>query len=268
MPNTRDIIHIDEELCNGCGQCILDCAEGALQLVDGKARLGGEIYCDGLGACLQGCPTGALTIEKREAAEFDEQAVEELLSSQGKAPHAEPAAAPAQPFPVAGGCPGHAAMSLSPSPPAPAPAPASASASDEDDWPTPSQLGHWPIKLQLLSPQAPFLKGADLILLADCAAASLPDLHRRFLPGRAIALACPKLDNAQAHIDKLAQLLAGGGMRSLTIVHMEVPCCSGLNHIVEQAMQRSGAKLPVGEMVISRTGTVLGKRNLPWSLAA
>lgn len=258
MPSTRDIIHIDEELCNGCGQCILDCAEGALQLVDGKARLVGEIYCDGLGACLQGCPTGALTIEKRPAAEFDEQAVEQMLSAQGKPSHTEPVQPVAQPFPSVGGCPGHAAMSLSPSAPA----------SDEDDWPSPSQLGHWPIKLQLLSPQAPFLKGADLILLADCAAASLPDLHRRFLPGRAIALACPKLDDAQAHVDKLAQLLAGGGMRSLTIVHMEVPCCSGLNHIVEQAMQRSGAKLPVGEMVISRTGTVLGKRNLPWSLAA
>lgn len=260
MPSTRDIIHIDEELCNGCGQCILDCAEGALQLVDGKARLVGEIYCDGLGACLQGCPTGALTIEKRQADAFDEAAVEELLASQGEAPHAEAAPASAQPFPVAGGCPGHAAMSLSPSAPA--------SASEEDDWPTPSQLGHWPIKLQLLSPQAPFLKGADLILLADCAAASLPDLHRRFLPGRAIALACPKLDDAQAHIDKLAELLATGGMRSLTIVHMEVPCCSGLNHIVDQAMQRSGAKLPVGEMVISRKGGILGKRNLPWSLAA
>ncbi len=260
MPKTRDIIHIDQELCNGCGQCILDCAEGALQLVDGKARLVGEVYCDGLGACLSGCPTGALTIEKREAAEFDEQAVEKMLGQQGKAPHAEPTAAPAQPFPSAGGCPGHAAMSLSPSVPA--------LAAEEDDWPTPSQLGHWPIKLQLLSPQAPFLKGADLILLADCAAASLPDLHRRFLPGRAIALTCPKLDDAQAHVDKLAELLAAGGMRSLTIVHMEVPCCSGLNWIVEQAMRRSGAKLPVGEMVISRTGKVLGSRNLPWSLAA
>ncbi|MBU1274742.1 MAG: 4Fe-4S ferredoxin [Proteobacteria bacterium] len=259
MPSTRDIIHIDEELCNGCGQCILDCAEGALQLVDGKARLVGEIYCDGLGACLDGCPTGALTIEKRQADEFDEQAVEDLLAKQGKPAHGEPAqpAAP-QALPSAGGCPGHAAMSLSP------PAPAS----EEDDWPSPSQLGHWPIKLQLLSPQAPFLKGADLLLLADCAAASLPDLHRRFLPGRAIALACPKLDDPQAHVDRLAALLAGGGMRSLTVVHMEVPCCSGLNHIVEQAMKRSGAKLPVGEMVISRTGKVLGKRNLSWSLAA
>lgn len=261
MPSTRDIINIDEELCNGCGQCILDCAEGALQLVDGKARLVGEIYCDGLGACLGGCPTGALTIEKREAEAFDEEAVEELLASQGKPAPAEPVSQPeAQPFPSVGGCPGHAAMSLSPSAPSPA--------SQEDDWPIPSQLGHWPIKLQLLSPQAPFLKGADLILLADCAAAALPDLHRRFLPGRAIALACPKLDDAQAHIDKLAGLLAGGGMRSLTIVHMEVPCCSGLNHIVEQAMQRSGAKLPVGEMVVSRNGSILGKRNLPWSLAA
>ncbi|BEQ13981.1 ATP-binding protein [Desulfoferula mesophila] len=259
MPRMRGIIHIDEELCNGCGQCILDCTEGALQLVDGKARLVGEIYCDGLGACLSGCPTGALTIEKREAEAFDEEAVEELLASQDQPAHPEPVAPTvAQPIMGGGGCQGHAAMSLEPTAPV----------ASDDDWPTPSQLGHWPIKLQLLSPQAPFLKGADLILLADCAAAALPDLHRRFLLGRAVALACPKLDDAQAHVDKLAELLAGGGMRSLTIVHMEVPCCSGLNWIVEQAMQRAGAKLPVGEMVISRNGTVLGQRNLPWSLAA
>lgn len=252
MRKTRDIIQIDEELCNGCGQCILDCAEGALQLVDGKARLVGEIYCDGLGACLSGCPTGALTVVQREADEFDEAAVEELLQGQGQG------AAPAEPqgMPLAGGCPGHAAMSLSPAPAAPAPGAAA------------STLGHWPIKLQLLSPQAPFLKGADLLLLADCAAASLPDLHARLLPGRAVALACPKLDNAQAHVNKLAELLAGAEIRSLTVVRMEVPCCGGLNWIVEQALAQAGKDLPVGEMVIGRGGQVLSSANLPWNEAA
>ena len=197
MRKTRDIIHIDEELCNGCGQCILDCAEGALQVVDGKAKLVGEVFCDGLGACLSGCPTGALTVERREAEEFDEAAVEELLRGQGREPHSAPAAP--EPLPTAGACSGQAAMTLEPAAP------------PSSDGQTASQLGHWPIKLQLLSPSAPFLQGADLLLLADCAAASLPDLHPRLLPGRAIALACPKLDNAQAHVDKLAELLAGGG---------------------------------------------------------
>ncbi len=249
MRKTRDIIHIDEELCNGCGQCILECAEGALELVDGKAKLVGEIYCDGLGACLSGCPTGALTVERREAEEFDEAAVEELLQSQGREP------APAEP-PLACGCPGHEAMTLSPA----APVPVAGAAA--------SQLGHWPIKLQLLSPQAPFLQGADLLLLADCAAASLPDLHSRLLPGRAVALACPKLDNPQAHVDKLAELLAGAEIRSLTVVRMEVPCCGGLNWIVEQALAKAGKELPVGEMVIGRGGQVLASSNLPWEAAA
>jgi NAD-dependent dihydropyrimidine dehydrogenase PreA subunit len=257
MRRTRNIIHIDQELCNGCGQCILDCAEGALKLVDGKAKLIGEIYCDGLGACLEGCPTGALTVEQREAEEFDEAAVEELLQGQGHSPAHEAPSPAAQAIPQAGGCPGHAAMTLTPQAAPAASGPAAA-----------SQLGHWPIKLQLLSPQAPFLKGADLLLLADCAAASLPDLHGRLLPGRAVALACPKLDNAQAHVDKLAQLLAGADIRSVTVVRMEVPCCGGLNWIVEQALAKAGKNLPVGEMVIGRGGQVLASRDLPWEQAA
>jgi NAD-dependent dihydropyrimidine dehydrogenase PreA subunit len=254
MRKTRDIIQIDEELCNGCGQCILDCAEGALQLVDGKAKLVGEIYCDGLGACLDGCPTGALTVVKREAEDFDEAAVEELLKGQGQAPQPEPPAA----MPHLGGCPGHAPMTMAPKAPSSAPAPGEAA----------SQLGHWPIKLQLLSPQVPFLKGADLLLLADCAAASLPDLHAKLLPGRVIALACPKLDNAEAHVNKLAQLLSESGTRSLTVVHMEVPCCSGLNWIAEEALKKAGVQLPVGSMVIGRGGEVLQSSNLPWEQAA
>ncbi|MCF8032204.1 MAG: 4Fe-4S ferredoxin [Desulfarculaceae bacterium] len=253
MRKTRDIIEIDQELCNGCGQCILDCAEGALKLVDGKAKLVGEIYCDGLGACLSGCPTGALTVVQREAEDFDEEAVEELLA--GQAQETAPPAASTE-MPMASGCAGQAAMSLEPA----AAPPASGAAA--------SQLGHWPIKLQLLSPQAPFLQGADLLLLADCAAAALPDLHAKLLPGRAIALACPKLDDPQAHVDKLAELLAGAQVRSLTVVRMEVPCCGGLNWIVEQALAKAGKSLPLGEMVIGRGGQVLSSSNLPWDAAA
>ncbi|KMY69160.1 4Fe-4S ferredoxin [Desulfocarbo indianensis] len=234
MPDNRKIIEIDEERCDGCGQCILACAEGALRIVDGKARLVGDIYCDGLGACLGECPQGALRIIERPAEAFDEEAVEELLA--GKEPG--PAAAPA-----AHGCPSAAAMTL---PPAGGPMPAAA--------PQASRLGHWPVKLQLMNPQAPFLQGADMVLLADCAAVAIPDLHRRFLEGAAVALACPKLDDAEAHAAKLAQLLAGARPRSIKVVHMEVPCCKGLEWIVAQALERSGLRVPVESVVIGRDG--------------
>jgi len=260
MRKLRNIIQIDEEKCDGCGQCILDCAEGALQLVDGKAKMVGEIYCDGLGACLSGCPTGALQVIEREADDFDEKAVEELLHSQGRGlPQADHGHQHGHDHQHEhdhghhhGGCPGAAGMSLSPLA-GPAPTPGQAS----------SQLGHWPIKLQLVNPQAPFLKGADLLLLADCAAASLPDLHARLLRGRAIVLACPKLDDAQAHINKLAQVLAGANPRSLTVVIMEVPCCRGLEHIAQQALAQAGVQPKLGSLVVARDGRVL-ESHLPW----
>lgn len=243
MRKTRDIIQIDQDLCNGCGQCILDCAEGALAIVDGKARLVGEVLCDGLGACLGGCPTGALKVVRREADEFDEAEVQ-------RRQHVAPVAP--EPLPtLACGCPSSQAMTLTP-----APAPACACQGGEPAT-VASRLGHWPIKLQLLSPQAPYLQGADLLLLADCAAASLPDLHQRLLGGRAVALACPKLDDAQAHIDKLAQLISGARPRSITVVHMEVPCCKGLEIIAQRAMERAGVTVPLGSMTIGREGRVL-----------
>ncbi len=244
MPK-RNIIQIDQELCDGCGQCILDCAEGALELRDGKAHLVGEIYCDGLGACLSGCPTGALTVAQCEAEEFDEQAVERRLHAL-KAPEAEPETDPAAPAPLACGCPGSAAQALAPRATAPG-----AAAGEQA-----SGLGHWPIKLQLLAPQAPFLKDADLVLLADCAAAANPRLHSRVLPGRAVAMACPKLDDAQAHVDKLAAVLAGARPKSLTVMIMEVPCCRGLVWIAQQALEKAGLELPVKVAVITRDGQV------------
>jgi Pyruvate/2-oxoacid:ferredoxin oxidoreductase delta subunit len=239
MPELRKIIEIDENLCDGCGECVPSCAEGALQIVDGKARLVGEIYCDGLGACLGECPTGALRMVEREAEPFDEQAVEELLEAQKEAAQTPP--------PMACGCPSSQAMSLEP---APAPAPAGETAGA----PVQSRLGHWPIKLQLLNPQAPFLKGAELVLLADCAAAAVPDLHSRYLAGKAVALACPKLDDAQAHADKLAQVLEGARPASLSVVHMEVPCCRGLEWIAAKALEQTGLDLPVRSVVVGRQG--------------
>lgn len=240
----RNIIEIDEELCNGCGQCILDCAEGALEIRDGKARLVGEILCDGLGACLSGCPTGALKVIQREAEEFDEQAAEQRVAEL-KAAAAQPEPDPSDPVPLACGCPGSAAQALDTQVPAPE---ASAGAK--------STLGHWPVKLQLLSPESPFLKDADLLLLADCAAVANPDLHGKVLPGRAIAIACPKLDDAQAHVDKLATLLAGAKPKSLTVMIMEVPCCRGLVWVAQQALDKAGIDLPVSLAVITRDGQV------------
>jgi NAD-dependent dihydropyrimidine dehydrogenase PreA subunit len=252
MPKLRKIIEIDEELCDGCGQCVLACAEGALQIIDGKARLVGEIYCDGLGACLGECPQGALRIVEREAEEFDEKAVEELLARRRQ----EQAASPPAEVPLACGCPGSAAMALSPA------------GATQSDTQVASTLGHWPIKLQLLAPQAPFLRGADLILLADCTGVAYPDLHPRLLPGKAVALACPKLDDPQAHIAKLAQVLEGARPRSLTVVRMEVPCCGGLEWIAQEALKRAGLEMTVGSMIVSRDGKVLETRDLPWESAA
>jgi ferredoxin len=241
MPLNRKIIEIDEELCDGCGQCILDCAEGALQIVDGKARLVGDIYCDGLGACLSGCPTGALRIIERDAEPFDEDAVEELLANKGKAHEREETQKP-----LACGCPGSAEMSLQPNGPGPATMPEA----------TASRLGHWPVKLQLLNPESPFIKDADLVLLADCAACAVPDLHQRFLSGNAVAMACPKLDDAEAHAAKLAQVLEGARPRSIKVVHMEVPCCKGLEWIVAQALERTGLNIPMESVTIGRDGKV------------
>lgn len=248
MSQLRNIIEINEELCDGCGQCILDCAEGALELVDGKAKLVGEIFCDGLGACLSGCPTGALKVIQREAEAFDEEAVEHRLAGL-KAETSPPEPMPLAEMPtLACGCASSEARALSPQA-------GPVTAGDQ-----PSRLEHWPVKLQLLGPQAPFLKNADLLLLADCAAAAYPNLHADLLPGRAVALACPKLDDAQAHIAKLAEVLAGAKPRSLTVVHMEVPCCKGLDYIADQAIGRAGVDLKRGDLVISREGKILEDR--------
>lgn len=239
MPDSRKIIEIDDELCNGCGECIIACAEGALKVVDGKAKLIADIYCDGLGACLGECPQGALKIIERPADAFDEEAVEELLAKQEKHALAEEKLT----MPLACGCPGSAEMSLQPS-----------ASADAPRGTIQSRLGHWPVKLQLLNPQAPFLKGADLVLLADCAACALPDLHQRFLGGTAVAMACPKLDDADAHVAKLAQVLEGARPRSIKVVIMEVPCCKGLDWIASQALERAGLSIPVETVVIGRDG--------------
>ena len=242
MKKLRDIIEIDEKLCDGCGQCILECAEGALEIVDGKARLVGEIFCDGLGACLSGCPTGALKIVRREADGYDEEAVEKRLDHMQQQ-KAQPLASPS--------CGGERPMELKP-----------ASGREGSQTTYASGLGHWPVKLQLLPTSAPFLKDADLVLLADCAAAAMPDLHQNFLPGKAIALACPKLDDFQAHLNKLAAVLEQSPPRSLTVLRMEVPCCKGLEVMALEAARKSGLKLDIQSLTLGRGGRILSSEKV------
>lgn len=236
----RKIIRIDEELCDGCGQCILACAEGALKLIGGKTRLVSDVYCDGLGACIGECPTGALTIIEREADAFDEKAVEEHLGRSRKPEHAEP---------LACGCPGTAAMTM-----------IADDGDDLDDTPgdaVRSALSHFPVKLQLIAPRAPFLKNADLLLMADCCALCFPDLHRRLLRKKAVAMGCPKLDDLSAHIERLADIIRHGGIRSLCVVRMEVPCCSGFIRAARAALKAAGSDIPLSHIMIGRQGEIL-----------
>jgi Pyruvate/2-oxoacid:ferredoxin oxidoreductase delta subunit len=240
----RSIVEIDPEKCDGCGQCVSSCAEGAIQIVQGKAQLVADIYCDGLGACLGHCPRGAITVVQREAVPFNETAahqhVEHLQTSAVKLSHS-------------GGCPGMAVENLLHI----VPCPAAATPAAEDGAATPSALGHWPVQLSLVPPGAPFLRGADLLLVADCVPVAYADFHRRLLPGHGVLLACPKLDDPQAHVEKLAAILREGTIRSLTVVHMEVPCCTGLVRIAQAALACSGQSVPLKDVVISRRGQVM-----------
>ncbi|MCX5848600.1 MAG: 4Fe-4S ferredoxin [Deltaproteobacteria bacterium] len=245
MKSTRKIIEIDEAKCNGCGKCILSCAEGALRLIDGKARLVEDFYCDGLGACIGECPEGALKIIERDAHDFDEQAVHKHLHAES-----DNASSALKPTVMACGCPSTAMQTLKPQ--------TSISEPYQTRQESPSMLGHWPVKLQLLGPQAPFLQAADLVLLADCVAVACPDLHRRFLNGKAVAIGCPKLDNLDAHIERLAAILKGAKPKSLTVAHMEVPCCSAFAQAAQEAIRRAGVDIPLSRIVIKRDGTVLG----------
>ena len=253
----RQIIRIDEEKCTGCGDCVSNCAEGSLEIINGKAVLVKEALCDGLGACLGHCPEDALIIEERDADAFDEDLVEVRLQELGRPSlkeHAAPSPAPAsdcgcpsaQMMGIGGGCPSAQASSK----------PASAAASDAPGEAGVSELTHWPVQLGLLPPTAPFFEDADLVLTADCVPFAYPDFHRDFLKGRAVAVACPKLDNAEAHYAKLVETFRSGGLRSLTVVRMEVPCCGGLVGLAAQALEDAGSNLAMREVIIGRDGTI------------
>jgi len=231
----RKIIRIDEDKCNGCGACALACAEGALQIVNGKAKLICEKYCDGLGACLGECPQGAITIEEKEVEEFDEEAVNHHLEEKEPVKETLPC-----------GCPSATVAQFERK--------EAAEVAARNEPAQRSTLSHWPVQLTLVPPTAPFLKGADLVLAADCVPFAYAGFHQDFLRGHALLVACPKLDNFQAHLNKLTEILRCSEVKSLTVVHMEVPCCSGLAYMAKQAIRLSGKDIPFKEINIGIKG--------------
>jgi len=249
MKVKRKIVKIDEELCDGCGQCVPSCAEGAIELVDGKARIAAEKYCDGLGACLGECPKGALMIVERVADDFDEAAVEERLASMKTAE-------PVQGETMACGCPSTLIQTFGPMASCEG---ANRAAIQKSPG---SALSHWPIQIRLVPPTAPFLKGAHLLVAADCTAVACPNFHEDFLKGKAVMMGCPKFDDAQAYIDKFAEIFKAADIKDVTVLDMEVPCCSALPTIVKRGMQTAGKKIPMEEVVITPKGTVLKKQRL------
>ena len=255
MKVVRKIIEINEELCDGCGNCVPSCAEGALEIIDGKARVVADIYCDGLGACLGECPQDALKIVEREADEFDEKAVEEFLAQKDTKETTEPGVMPS----VSGGCPSARLQTFAA---APAESAAAISRTASTEQPAQSALSHWPVQIMLVPPTAPFLKDADLLVLADCVPVAFPTLHQDFLQGKAVMMGCPKFDDVQHYIEKFAQICKASGIRSITSVVMEVPCCSALPMIVKKGMELSGSSIPMEEVVISTRGKVLERRQV------
>lgn len=232
----RKIVKIDEEKCNGCGACVPACTEGAIEIIDGKAKLISESYCDGLGSCLGKCPQGAITIEEKESEEFDKEAVKQHLVTRepiSAPPHGCPSSTVAQ-FGTVAGVDDHIQECASTSPE--------------------SMLGHWPVQLTLVPPTAPFLQGADLVLAGDCVPFAYAGFHQEFLRERALLIACPKLDNFQAHQAKLTDILRHASVNSITVVNMEVPCCSGLVHMAKQAVQDSGKYIPLREATVGIKG--------------
>jgi ferredoxin len=235
----RQIIRIDQEKCDGCGVCVPSCAEGAIQIVDGKAQLLADKFCDGLGACLGECPQGALSVEEREAEEF-------VGPAPGAAPH-HPAPEAARPESEVFVCPGSALRQF-----------------ERDKAPAAgeSALGHWPVKLRLVAPKAPFLKGASLLVAADCAPFAAGDFHARYLQGKAVVCGCPKFDNLEEHVAKLTAILKENDIQEITIVNMEVPCCFGLVQVVRQALEAVGKSPPITICTLGAAGQLAQQQKI------
>jgi NAD-dependent dihydropyrimidine dehydrogenase PreA subunit len=223
----RKIIHIDESLCNGCGNCVTSCAEGAMKVVNGKAKVIKDSFCDGLGACIGHCPTGALTIIEREAEPFDEEEVKRHLDKKGEIPQLQ-------------ACPGSGPRRI-------------AHAASGKQGSLSSELGNWPIQIKLVPPTAPYLKGARLLIAADCSAFACGSMHQDFIKGRVVLIGCPKLDDTEAYVKKLHAIIAGNGIEDVLVVRMEVPCCSALTSLVRKAAESASVK----EVVIRTDGSVM-----------
>jgi len=284
----RDILKIDEELCNGCGQCVPNCHEGALQVIDGKVRLVSELMCDGLGACIGYCPEGAIAIETREAEPYNEVKVMEQMIGKGKntiiahlkhlKDHGETGFLHdgvaylndrkdllefnlkevlhevhnhgSHQAPKVGGCPGSKAVVID-------------RPHDDRNAPVaeqPSELRQWPVQMHLLNPNAPYLRGSDLLLAADCVAFSVGNFHSKYLKGKSLAIACPKLDHGiDIYIEKLTAMIDIAMVNTITVMMMEVPCCGGLLQMVRNALTAASRKVPVKKMIISISGEVLNE---------
>lgn len=230
----RRIIHIDENKCNGCGACASACHEGAIGMVDGKARLLREDYCDGLGDCLPACPTGAITFEEREAAAYDEKAVQQAKAKQSVIPQHT-------------GCPGAQARMLQPG---------KNTNRNISSASVTSQLSQWPVQIKLAPVSAPYFDNANLLIAADCTAYAYGDFHNKFIHNRITLIGCPKLDEGD-YTEKLTQIIANNNIKSVTIVRMEVPCCGGLEMAAKRALQASGKFIPWQVVTISTDGNIL-----------
>lgn len=241
----RKIIEIDENKCDGCGLCANACHEGAIQMINGKAKLVRDDYCDGLGDCIGSCPQDAITIIERDAAAYDQAAVDAHLGKSNAA------------APKMSGCPGTMARSLAQKD---SPSPSSCNCQDASTAPSgKSMLGHWPVQLTLLAPNAPYFQNADLLLAADCVPFAVADFHGKFLAGKTVAVGCPKLDDAGSYVEKLTQIFKLNKINSLTVVHMEVPCCSGMMAIAMRAIEAAGIELEIKDIMVSLQGDILSE---------
>ena len=230
----RTIVKIDESRCNGCGDCVKGCHEGALRIIDGKARIVDDMYCDGLGACIGECPLGAITLEEREAEPFDEQAVMARMAALQE---------------KSCGCPGVQEMSMN---------------QPVEPNTICFRLRHFPIQLHLVNPNAGFLKHTDLVLAADCTAFAYGNFHQQFLKNNSLVIACPKLDNAvELYVEKLAAMIDNSYINTLTVIIMEVPCCRGLFQIAQQAQAKAKRKVPIKKIVTGIDGNLQSEE---WSL--
>lgn len=244
----RKIVSIDEEKCNGCGICATACHEGAIEIVNGKAKLISDEYCDGLGDCLPGCPMGAIDIIERDAKDYDEQLVMEKMDKSKKTEHSLPC-----------GCPGTAAKSIVRTSLKKASTIKSINLQNqsESEDENSSELKQWPVQLSLINTKASYLKNADLLVAADCTAYAYGDFHKEFIKGHITVIGCPKLDNVEYYKEKLKDIIESSDLKSITVVRMEVPCCRGIVNAVKSAMLEAKTIVPYKEVVIGTDGNIL-----------